>query len=37
MRFATGLTVGDRAGANLFSVTVRLDRDGRVIDQRLGP
>jgi hypothetical protein len=37
MRFATGLTLDQRAGVNLFTASVRLDRDGRVIDQRLGP
>jgi inner membrane protein len=37
MRFATGLTIDQRAGANLFTVTVRVDRDGRIIDQTLGP
>jgi hypothetical protein len=37
MRFATGLTIDQRTGANLFTVTVRLDPDGRVISQKLGP
>lgn len=37
MRFVTGLAIDQRARANLFAVTVRVDRDGRVIDQRLGP
>ena len=36
MRFATGLTIDQRA-RNLFTVTVRLDREGRVIEQTLGP
>ena len=35
MRFATGLTIDQRA-RNMFTVTVRLDRDGRIIDQTLG-
>jgi len=35
MRFATGLTIDQRA-RNLFTVTVRLDRDGHVITQTLG-
>jgi membrane-bound metal-dependent hydrolase YbcI (DUF457 family) len=37
MRFVAGLSADQRAPANLFTATVRLDRDGRVIDQRLGP
>jgi len=37
MRFATGLTIDQRTGANLFTATVRLDREGRVIEQKLGP
>ncbi|HXD73571.1 MAG TPA: metal-dependent hydrolase [Vicinamibacterales bacterium] len=37
MRFATGLTIDQRAGANLFTVTARLDPNGRIIDQTLGP
>ena len=36
IRFATGLTI-DQGVRNLFTVTVRLDRDGRVIEQSLGP
>src|SRR5947207_2024862 len=35
MRFATGLTVDQRA-RNLFTVTVKLDRDGRIVEQTLG-
>ncbi len=35
MRFVTGLTIDQRA-RNMFAVTVRLDRDGRVIGQTLG-
>jgi hypothetical protein len=37
MRFVTGLTTEQRAPANLFTATVRLDRDGRVISQNFGP
>jgi inner membrane protein len=37
MRFAAGLTIDQRVGrASLFTVTVRLDRDGRILDQTLG-
>jgi len=37
MRFATGLTIDQRARAGLFGATVRLDRDGALLEQRLGP
>ncbi len=37
MRFVTGLTIDQRARASLFAVTVRLDRDGRIISDGLGP
>jgi hypothetical protein len=37
MRFAAGLTLDQRVGrSSLFTVTVRVDRDGRVLEQRLG-
>jgi inner membrane protein len=36
VRFVTGLAIDQRA-RNMFGVTVRLDRDGRVIGQTLGP
>lgn len=36
MRFATGLSVDQRARNSLFTVTVRLDRDGKVIGETLG-
>jgi inner membrane protein len=37
MRFTTGLTADQRIGrSNLFTVTVRVDRDGRVLEQKLG-
>ena len=37
MRFAAGLSLDQRAGqASLFTVTVRVDRDGRVVAQRFG-
>ncbi len=36
MRFVTGLAIDQRARANLFAVTVHLDRDGRVVSQSLG-
>jgi membrane-bound metal-dependent hydrolase YbcI (DUF457 family) len=37
MRFATGLTLDQRLGrSGLFQATVRVDRDGRVVDERLG-
>ncbi len=37
MRFAAGLTLDQRVGrSSLFTVTVRLDREGRVIDQTFG-
>ncbi len=37
MRFAAGLTIDQRVGrASLFTVTVRLDKNGRVLDQELG-
>jgi inner membrane protein len=36
MRFATGLNVDQRA-RELFTATVRLSSDGRVIEQKLGP
>jgi inner membrane protein len=37
MRFAAGLTIDQRVGrSSLFAVTVRLDRDGRVLDEKLG-
>ena len=36
VRFATGLTIDQRAGAGLFTATVKLDGDGRVISQTLG-
>ena len=37
MRFATGLAIDQRAAqANVFTVTVRLDRDGRVLEEKLG-
>jgi hypothetical protein len=35
VRFVTGLTIDQRA-RNLFAVTVKLDRDGRVITETLG-
>jgi membrane-bound metal-dependent hydrolase YbcI (DUF457 family) len=37
VRFAAGLTLDQRLGrSELFQATVRVDRDGRVVDQRLG-
>jgi len=36
VRFVTGLSI-DQMQNPFFSATVRLDRDGRVIDQKLGP
>lgn len=37
MRFAAGLTLDQRVGrASLFTVTVRLDKDGRVVDEEFG-
>lgn len=37
MRFAAGLTLDQRVGrSSLFTATVRLDRDGHVIQQKLG-
>jgi membrane-bound metal-dependent hydrolase YbcI (DUF457 family) len=37
MRFAAGLTLDQRLGrSGLFQATVRVDPDGRVVDQRLG-
>ena len=37
MRFAAGLTLDQRVGrSSLFTVTVRLDKDGRVIEDRFG-
>ena len=36
MRFATGLNIDQRA-RDLFTVTVRLASDGRLIEQKLGP
>jgi len=36
VRFVAGLTIDQRARAGLFGATVRLDRDGRVLDQQLG-
>jgi hypothetical protein len=36
LRFITGLTI-DEMRNPLLGATVRLDRDGRVIDQRMGP
>jgi inner membrane protein len=37
MRFAAGLTLDQRVGrASFFSVTVRLDRDGRLVEEKLG-
>jgi membrane-bound metal-dependent hydrolase YbcI (DUF457 family) len=36
MRFATGLTIDQRARNGLFTATVRLDREGRVIGEALG-
>jgi len=38
MRFVTGLTLDQRTvQSNLFTVTVRRDRDGRVLEEKLGP
>ena len=37
MRFATGLTLDQRAGqASVFTVTARLDRNGQVVDETFG-
>jgi hypothetical protein len=36
MRFATGLAVDQRVGRNLFTATVMLTPDGRLIDSQLG-
>ena len=37
MRFAGGLTLDQRVGgSSLFSVTVHVDKDGRVVDQKFG-
>ena len=37
MRFAAGLTLDQRVGrSSLFTVTVRLDKNGRVLEQKLG-
>ena len=37
MRFAAGLTLDQRtAQSNLFTVTARRDRDGRLIEEKLG-
>jgi len=36
IRFVTGLTVDQRARAGLFGATVRLDRDGAILEQKLG-
>ena len=37
MRFTTGLTVDQRVGrSNLFTVTARVDRDGRILEEKLG-
>ncbi len=37
MRFAAGLTLDQRVGrSSLFTVTVRLDKDSRVIDEKFG-
>jgi len=38
VRFAAGLTLDQRLGrSGLFQATVRVDQDGRVVDERLGP
>ncbi|HUK35892.1 MAG TPA: metal-dependent hydrolase, partial [Vicinamibacterales bacterium] len=38
VRFAAGLSLDQRVSrSSLFTVTIRLDRDGRVLEQRLGP
>jgi len=36
VRFATGLAIDQRARVGLFGATVKLDRDGRVLEQGLG-
>lgn len=37
MRFAAGLTLDQRVGrSSLFTATVRLDKDGRLIDEKFG-
>ena len=36
VRFVTGLAIDQRARAGLFGVTVRMDRDGRVVGETLG-
>ena len=36
MRFVAGLAIDQRARANLFAVTARLDRAGQVVSQALG-
>jgi hypothetical protein len=36
VRFATGLTIDQRARPGLFGAAVKLDRDGRVLEQTLG-
>ena len=37
MRFASGMTIDQRVGrGNLFGATVRVDADGRILDQQLG-
>jgi hypothetical protein len=37
MRFAAGVTLDQRLGrSGLFQATVRVDPDGRVVDERLG-
>jgi inner membrane protein len=37
IRFATGLTIDQRARTGLFVVTAHVDREGRLIDEKLGP